>query len=117
MAEFKTPLGAGAEVSAKEVVIVIGAGAACIVLLYWLGKREVEKAVETVADATTKTAKAAGDAIVNTSQGLNNAGNGIVKNVIAATVPKEQVKAATSWWDSWSIGTKVYDLTHYEEAF
>lgn len=114
MASINTPVGVGISAEVKEIVIVAGAGVGLLLLLYYVAKHEVSAAAGAVADAAKTAATTTAKAVDTVANGLNAAGNGIVKNTIAATLPSEKADSVIGWWDSWSIGTKIYDLTHYE---
>lgn len=95
----------GANFSAQEVVIVLGAGVASIALLYWLGKRELAGAAAAVGSAAQSVAKAAAPVVakVNPFDQENIAAT--AANAIYKTVAK---KPAT---DQTTLATWLTDFT------
>lgn len=104
----------GVSASAKEVVIVAGAGVGLIVLLYWLAKREVTGAVNAANNAVKTAATTTAKAVDTSANFINKAGNSVVKHGIDAVLSDEKATQAVKWWDSWSIGTAIYDAVNYE---
>ena len=90
----------GVSASAGEVVLVMGAGVGCIVLLYWLAKREVKGAVETVGGAVGSVVKPVVNAVNPGSQ------TNVVQQVGTAIVRATDQKAAQQ---GLTLSTKIVD--------
>lgn len=90
----------GVSASAKEVVIVAGAGVGLIVLLYWLAKREVKAAAETVSKVVKPVANA-----VNPASQTN-----IVQKIGTAAVALADPKVVTQ---DLSLSTKIIDWFNF----
>lgn len=95
----------GVNASAKEVVIVMGAGVGCIVLLYWLSKREVKDAAKTVGNAVAPVVNA-----VNPASSTN-----IIQKILDAPVKLADKKAAanntgfSTWLVDWMNPSGIND--------
>lgn len=113
----------GVNASATEVVIVMGAGVGCIVLLYWLAKREAKQAAAAVAETAKKAAEAAGQGVKNVATAsdsiayLANSMNpaNVATNIVASGVKNTAsslstggVSGAIGDFLDWSLG-RTYD--------
>lgn len=100
-----------ADFSAKEVVIVMGAGVGCIVLLYWLAKREVKGVVSAVADGASSAAKAVAKVAAPVANAVNPASQtNIVQQLGAAAVRLSDQKAAQQ---GLTLSTKIVDWFNF----
>lgn len=86
----------GAEFSAKEVVIVMGAGAALIVLFYYLAKKEVKDAAESVGNTAKKVAQTVAPAVEKVNPFDQNNVVATVANAIYQSASPKAAKQGTT---------------------